>query len=119
MLSLSLNLYQHPHTHTHAPDPGLRAAQSGDITTLRALVEKGWDPLSAEDRNGCNALHWAAGEGHLEVCKFLVNECSVDINELRGRMQRYGRATMFMSLQYSALKGYIIYIYKRINPHLS
>ena len=48
------------------------------------LVASGWNPHVAEDRNGCSAFMWAAGEGHLEVCKYLSDVCCVDINELRG-----------------------------------
>ena len=41
---------------------GLKAAKNGDLETLRRLVAlKKWDPIKSEDRNGCNALHWAAG----------------------------------------------------------
>ena len=80
-------------------DPGLQAAKDGDLVKLREFVSSGsFDPILAEDRNGCNALHWAAGEGHLEVCKYLVDECSVDVNELRGRMKRLVCIYMMMIL---------------------
>jgi ankyrin repeat protein len=28
---------------------------------------------------------WASGEGHLEICKYLVNDCGVNINDLKGK----------------------------------
>ena len=33
----------------------------------------------------CAALLWAAGEGHLEVCKYLCDVCKVNVNDLRGK----------------------------------
>mmetsp|Transcript_3546 Transcript_3546/g.9025 ORF Transcript_3546/g.9025 Transcript_3546/m.9025 type:complete len:864 (-) Transcript_3546:182-2773(-) len=55
-------------------DAGMRAARDGDLAGLRASVAAGWDPASV-DRHGSNALLWAAGGGHLEVCEYLVAEC--------------------------------------------
>ena len=40
-------------------------------------MASGWDPHRAADRHGSNALLWAAGEGHLEVCKYLADACKV------------------------------------------
>ena len=33
-----------------------------------------------KDAKGRNALHWAAVNGHLEVCRFLVEESGFDVN---------------------------------------
>ena len=52
-------------------DPGLEMARAGDLEALRSLVIGGWDYHRAADKHGSNALMWAAGNGHLEVCKFL------------------------------------------------
>ena len=60
------------------PDPGLDAARSGDLETLRELVfEKRWDPLRTRDRHGANALLWCAGAGHLRCVRFLCEEAPV------------------------------------------
>lgn len=48
--------------------PGLDACRSGDVATVRMLVEcEGWRPADARDRNGSGPLVWAAGGGHLMV----------------------------------------------------
>mmetsp|Transcript_57936 Transcript_57936/g.116151 ORF Transcript_57936/g.116151 Transcript_57936/m.116151 type:complete len:418 (+) Transcript_57936:194-1447(+) len=61
-----------------ALEEGLVAARDGDLATLRALVAAGWDVRAACDRRGSNALLWAAGGGHLEVCQYLLDECGLD-----------------------------------------
>ena len=49
--------------------PGFAAARTGDMVTLRGLVEVGWDPATAVDKNGSSPLDWAAGEGRLDACR--------------------------------------------------
>mmetsp|Transcript_98746 Transcript_98746/g.226904 ORF Transcript_98746/g.226904 Transcript_98746/m.226904 type:complete len:524 (+) Transcript_98746:47-1618(+) len=56
--------------------PVLSAARAGDLSKLRCLQQDGMD-LTIVDRNGSNALLWAAGGGHLEVVRFLL-EAAVD-----------------------------------------
>ena len=38
------------------------------------------DLREAKDDEGRNALHFAAAKGHLDVCKFLVEELGLDVN---------------------------------------
>ncbi|CAJ1381097.1 unnamed protein product [Effrenium voratum] len=52
-------------------DAGMEAAKAGDLEKLRLLIEDGWDPCTV-DHNGNGPLHWAAGAGHLELCRFLA-----------------------------------------------
>ena len=62
-------------------DRGLEAAKTGDLLQLRHLVTtEGWNPIKVVDQHGSTALMWAAGGGHLEVCKYLVDECGVDVH---------------------------------------
>jgi ankyrin repeat protein len=40
------------------------------------------DLRRAKDAKGQTALHFAADKGHLEICKFLVEESGVDVNSV-------------------------------------
>lgn len=55
--------------------PGFAAARAGDLEGLKKLVEGAggdkWDPRVAVDRNGSSPLDWAAGEGRVEVCRWV------------------------------------------------
>ena len=48
------------------------AAASGNLPTVRLLLECGEDP-NHRDRDGWSAIHWAAEEGHLEIVRLLLN----------------------------------------------
>ncbi|KAJ4319579.1 hypothetical protein N0V84_006309 [Fusarium piperis] len=48
------------------------AAASGDLATVRLLLEYGEDP-NRRGRDGWSAIHWAAEEGHLEIVRLLLN----------------------------------------------
>lgn len=65
-------------------DAGLEAARAGDLDALKGLVQCGWNPHVASDKHGSTALMWAAGEGHLHVCKYLVDVCGVNALEKKG-----------------------------------
>ena len=60
--------------------PGLAAARDGDMPALAAAVAGGWDPAGpdAADAHGSGPLLWAAGGGHLEAVRFLVERCCVN-----------------------------------------
>jgi ankyrin repeat protein len=48
------------------------AAASGNLPTVRLLLECGGDP-NHRDRDGWSSIHWAAEEGHLEIVRLLLN----------------------------------------------
>ena len=69
----------------------LAAARDGDLNTLKTLVaERGWDPLQTVDKHGSCTLHWAAGAGQLETCRYLVETCGVDpcVRRRRGKKSK-------------------------------
>ena len=51
--------------------PLVCAAAAGRVSTTRALLRRGADPLSSDGR-GATALHYAAARGHAETCRALV-----------------------------------------------
>ncbi|CAL52747.1 Ankyrin repeat [Ostreococcus tauri] len=89
------------------PSPGLESARRGDLESLRVLVRDGWDPTStsAVDRHGSNALLWAAGGGHVECVKFLIESCGMDPEKAvqNGRRSYAGRS----ALHWAARNGHI------------
>lgn len=58
--------------------PAFEAARSGNDSLIRQMFADGWDPHE-EDKHGSNALLWAAGGGHLNVCRFLVEDCGIPV----------------------------------------
>ena len=67
-----------PWVRSSSAPPGLAAARDGDLATLRRLVASGWDARSCVDRHGSGAMHWAAGGGRLDVCRYLADELGLD-----------------------------------------
>ena len=59
---------------------GISACANGDLAGARGLRElRGWRAAKAVDKHGNTALMWAAGAGHLDVVKWLVEEEQVDV----------------------------------------
>ncbi|TVU06247.1 hypothetical protein EJB05_49449 [Eragrostis curvula] len=57
----------------------LQAAIDGDLPLLKKMASQ-VDLREAKDAKGRNVLHFAAVKGHLEVCRFLVEEVGLDTN---------------------------------------
>jgi ankyrin repeat protein len=80
----------------------LRGARSGDRDELAKLQAEGrWNPLTATDRNGSSALHWAAGAGHVGCMRWLVEECGVPADQAC----TVGRADRRNALHWAARNG--------------
>ncbi|CAN6352269.1 unnamed protein product [Urochloa humidicola] len=65
-----------------APNPSaaaIRAAFEGNLSLLKKLASE-VDLREAKHADGGSALYFAAAKGHLEVCRFLVEESGVDVN---------------------------------------
>ena len=53
---------------------GLDACRAGDLKGAVAAAAAGvWNPATGVDRNGAGGLLWAAGGGHLDVCRWLCS----------------------------------------------
>lgn len=78
------------------------AAQTGDLERVQKLLSDG-RCVNAADQAGYTALHYAARNGHLNVCKLLLQQ-NADINACT----RSGKAT---ALQRACTAGNVIYIY--------
>ncbi|TVU06184.1 hypothetical protein EJB05_49383 [Eragrostis curvula] len=64
---------------SHSADDALQAAIDGDLRRLKKMATK-VNLRDAKDAMGRNALHCAAGKGHLDICRFLVEELGLDVN---------------------------------------
>ncbi len=53
--------------------PLMMAARTGDIDTLKFLLDKGADPNVKENARGTTALMWAASGGHSAAVQLLVD----------------------------------------------
>ncbi|CAL5092572.1 unnamed protein product [Urochloa decumbens] len=60
-------------------DVALQAAIDGNLGLLKKMAKK-VNLREAKDDRGRNALHLVAAKGHLEVCRFLVEELGLDVN---------------------------------------
>jgi ankyrin repeat protein len=104
--------------------PGFEAARDGDLQALRTIVaaeaetttmttpaattttpNARWDPVTSVDRiHGSTALMWAAGAGHVDVCRFLVEECGADPLSRQKSRRSFGGRT---ALHWAARRGHL------------
>ncbi len=74
------------------------AAQIGDLESVRAMVKANPDSVFSKDRYGYTPLHYAAGFGHTEIAKFLLD------NKAQANAVATNGGT---PLHAAALKGYV------------
>jgi len=56
------------------------AAKSGDIATLKSLLDQNPSLLYVQDEQGKTPLHWATGRGQLEAMKLLLDTYHVNVD---------------------------------------
>lgn len=87
----------------------IEAAKIGDIDTIMALangtyINDDTAPLNVSacyDDEGNSPLSWAAGNGYLNVCRYLVEECGMDPARAVGKKKRRRQA-----IHWSARNGH-------------
>ncbi|KAM3399907.1 hypothetical protein ACQJBY_005024 [Aegilops geniculata] len=83
-----------------AHDAALRAAFYGDLRRLRGAVKSLADPravFSFLNKGGLGVLHLAPVRGHIEVCKYLVEELGGDVNAPAPGVGDFAGVTPFMT----------------------
>ena len=84
------------HTDENGATPAMWAAAGGNFDILKLLIAKGAD-INKKGLIFLNVepilfyttvLNAAIGQGHLEIVKFLVEECGVDVNEISPKINR-------------------------------
>ena len=80
----------------------IEAAKTGNLDRIQSLVEGKhetklgelidqkyqWSPVKCCDSEGNTLLTWAAGSGHLQLCKYLVETCGMNPREAAGKKRR-------------------------------
>ena len=84
----------------------LTAAKTGDLAALAAASDQN---LRAVDAYGSNALHWAAGRGHLALVRHLVEERRMDASFPANPPRRRDAPTTRgrTALHYAARNGHL------------
>ncbi|XP_044355822.1 ankyrin-3 isoform X3 [Triticum aestivum] len=83
----------------------MKAALDGNLGRLKRIVKKltkrngDLSAIFSINTNGCNVLHLAACEGHLEVCRYLVEELGGDVNAPGGGDVAEGATPFMLSAQ--------------------
>ena len=68
----------------------LSYARDGCLEEMRSMAERGVDIASARDRHGSGALLWAAGGGHLDVCRWLIESVGMEASASKRKDGRTG-----------------------------
>lgn len=65
------------------------AAFNGDLSHLKLLIEQGVININERDDKGCTPAHKAAGQGHIDVIQWLIeNGANVNIRNNAGETPR-------------------------------
>jgi len=68
----------------------IKAAKTGDYKTIKKLIEAKPGLVSACDLLKQSALHWAAKEGHLDICQILIEHgANANLNDVGDKTPLY------------------------------
>jgi ankyrin repeat protein len=87
----------------------LNAAENGNMDTMVECINSGVD-IEARTNDGRTALHYASGNGHLEMVQYLIDTCHVD-REAKSNM---GWTALHWAISYDRLEmlQYLIGLYQ-------
>nr|XP_040255879.1 ankyrin repeat and SOCS box protein 2 isoform X3 [Aegilops tauschii subsp. strangulata] len=96
-------------------DAAPRAAFEGDLQRLRGTVKSLVDPrvVFSFEMGGLGVLHLAACSGHLEACKYLVEELGGDVNAPAPGVGDFAGVTPFMTSAQSGDVSTVKYLLDR------
>jgi ankyrin repeat protein len=78
--------------------------KNGDLASLKKGVQNGYDPSTVFDNKGASPLMWAAGGGHLDMVRYLIEEClCLPGQPQRGKRSFSGRT----ALHWAARNGHL------------
>ena len=61
------------------------ACKCGDVSTIANLVKSGYEIINCRNKHDRTPLHWASGNGYLEIVKILLDEgASIDAADIFG-----------------------------------
>jgi len=82
----------------------MECIREGNLDRLQEAVQKSYQPSTAFDAKGATPLMWAAGGGHLDICKYLIEDCGCDpCQPQKGKRSFCGRT----ALHWAARNGHI------------
>ncbi|KAF0709325.1 hypothetical protein AaE_012911 [Aphanomyces astaci] len=92
--------------------PGLDECRCGDLLGLQAQVASGWDCHTSRDRHGSSGLLWAAGGGHLDVVKYLIESLGMrPVQDIQAHRRGYdGRSALHWAARngHNAVVEYLV-----------
>jgi ankyrin repeat protein len=84
--------------------PFINCARNGEAGLCKLLVGRGADP-SVKRKDGGTALHAAAQSFHVDVFRYLVEDCGLDINDTYQDENMRPRTPLFLAALYGNIKA--------------